>query len=254
MVRHSVSSMLEVALKACCAVARSRGRETAMTHFRELTDRYSLEKILRSTRTGTSAAGDRLALRQGRRGQADQRSVAARCWCSGRRSWKSCAALESLRQPSLPTVTDSGLTTEGSAFLVMELLDGPRRSTQLAGPPRAARQPALPGARRSGGPGPPRHRAPEPGAGQPLLSRSEQAAEPLRRPGTGQDPRPREAGFRVAGTAAAETAASAPSSGAGCRRGRGLARRPLPSPRPPARCWECTVGPGESPVVQLPLP
>jgi hypothetical protein len=106
-----------------------------MTQFRELTDRYALEKILRSTRGGTI-----LRAADTRSGQA----VAVKLITAASPPLlvrkapeleKLGAALESLREPSLPAVTDFGFTTDGSAFLVLELLEGKTLDT-LAGPPR----------------------------------------------------------------------------------------------------------------------
>lgn len=105
-----------------------------MTHFRELTDRYTLEKILRSTRAGTILRGI-----DNRTGQ----TVAVKLITvtsppllvqKAPEMEKLGAALGSLRTPGLPAVTDFGFTTEGSAFLVMELLEGKTLDT-LAGPP-----------------------------------------------------------------------------------------------------------------------
>jgi serine/threonine-protein kinase len=103
-------------------------------HFRELTDRYSLDKILRSTRTGTvlratdSRSGQAVAVKLMNvpsPAELVQRAPAFE---------KLSAALESLRHPNLPLILDSGFTTEGSAFLVMELLDG-RTLDTASGPP-----------------------------------------------------------------------------------------------------------------------
>lgn len=106
-----------------------------MTHFRELTDRYTLEKILRSSRAGTvlraidSRSGQALAVKT--------INVASPPLLVQKAPEleKLGAALESLREPSLPAVTDSGFTTEGSAFLVLELLEGKTLDT-LTGPPQ----------------------------------------------------------------------------------------------------------------------
>jgi serine/threonine-protein kinase len=106
-----------------------------MTQFRELTDRYTLEKILRSTRAGTV-----LRAIDNRTGQAVAVKLitvtsppllvqkAPELETLG-------AALTELREPGLPAVTDFGFTTDGSAFLVMDLLDGKTLDT-LAGPPQ----------------------------------------------------------------------------------------------------------------------
>lgn len=106
-----------------------------MTHFRELTDRYTLEKILRSSRAGTilraidSRSGQALAVKT------INVTSPPLLVQKAPELEKLGAALESLREPSLPVVTDSGFTTEGSAFLVMELLEGKTLDT-LAGPPQ----------------------------------------------------------------------------------------------------------------------
>src|SRR6185369_325907 len=149
-------------------------------HFRELTDRYSLDKILRSTRTGSvlratdSRSGQTVAVKLiNVPSPADLVQRAPQYE-------KLATALEALHHANLPQLIDSGFSTEGSAFLVMELLDG--RTLDLAsGPPAGA---ALPGDQRPGGPGPPRHRASQPVAGQ-------SAAGDRIATGEGQDPRPR---------------------------------------------------------------
>src|SRR6266545_2500568 len=106
-----------------------------MTHFRELTDRYTLQKILRSSRGGTV-----LRATDNRTGQ----EVAVKLITVASPQLlvqkapeleKLGAVLESLREPSLPAVTDAGLATDGSAFLVMELLDG-KTLDALSGPPQ----------------------------------------------------------------------------------------------------------------------
>lgn len=106
-----------------------------MTQFRELTDRYTLEKILRSTRGGTV-----LRAIDNRTGQA----VAVKLITvasppllvqKAPELEKLGTALESLREPGLPAVTDFGFTTDGSAFLVLEMLEG-KTLDALAGPPQ----------------------------------------------------------------------------------------------------------------------
>ena len=106
-----------------------------MTQFRELTDRYALEKILKSTRAATV-----LKARDGRTGQAvavklvTLASPAALVQKTPEME-KLGTALEGLREPSLPAVTDFGFSTDGAAFLVMELLEGKTLDT-LGAPPR----------------------------------------------------------------------------------------------------------------------
>jgi tetratricopeptide (TPR) repeat protein len=103
-------------------------------HFRELTDRYSLDRILRSTRTGSV-----LRATDSRSGQAVAVKLInvpspAELVQRAPQFEKLAAALEALRHANLPQLIDSGFSTEGSAFLVMELVEG--RTLDLAsGPP-----------------------------------------------------------------------------------------------------------------------
>src|SRR5947209_7490263 len=92
--------------------------------FRELTDRYQLQKILKSTRFGTV-----LRATDSRSGQ----TVAAKLitvgpspgLAAGAPDFEKLAALlAGLRHPNLPAVLDSGFTPDGSAFLVLEPLEG----------------------------------------------------------------------------------------------------------------------------------
>ncbi|HEX7182119.1 MAG TPA: hypothetical protein VF756_09775 [Thermoanaerobaculia bacterium] len=103
-------------------------------HFRELADRYSLEKILRSARSGTvlravdSRSGQSVAIKLIPAG-----SPAALAQLAPELD-KLAAVLAEIRHPNLPAVIDSGLTTDGSAFLVMELLEG-KTLDLVPGPP-----------------------------------------------------------------------------------------------------------------------
>lgn len=103
--------------------------------FRELTERYDLEKILRSGKVSTvMRAADRES------GQ----TVAVKMIQAvllvppdgfaeaARRFQTHAAALAELHHPCLPTTLDAGVTPDGSAFLVTELLDG-RGLDTLAG-------------------------------------------------------------------------------------------------------------------------
>jgi serine/threonine protein kinase len=92
--------------------------------FREITDRYQLEKILKSNRFGT-------VLRA--RDATSGRTVAVklitvtsppRLTAGVPELERLAATLTALRVPSLPAVLDSGFTSDGSAFLAMELLEG----------------------------------------------------------------------------------------------------------------------------------
>jgi serine/threonine protein kinase len=92
--------------------------------FRELTDRYQLEKILRSTRFGTvlraadSRSGRTVAVKQ-ITAPSPPRLVAG-----APEFEKLAAALAAAGHPALPAVLDWGFTTDGAAFLALELLDG----------------------------------------------------------------------------------------------------------------------------------
>lgn len=106
-----------------------------MTQFRELTDRYALEKILKSTRAVTV-----LKARDGRTGQTAAVKLVtlaspAVLVQKAPEMEKLGTALEGLREPSLPAVTDFGFSTDGAAFLVMELLEGKTLDT-LGAPPQ----------------------------------------------------------------------------------------------------------------------
>ncbi len=92
--------------------------------FRELTDRYQLEKILKSNRFGTviravdSKSGQPVVVKL-ITVPSPPRLVAAAPEFA-----KLAAALSRLAAPGLPAVFDDGFTTDGSAFLVMEPLEG----------------------------------------------------------------------------------------------------------------------------------
>ncbi|MFL6263741.1 MAG: serine/threonine protein kinase [Thermoanaerobaculia bacterium] len=92
--------------------------------FRELTDRYQLEKILKSTRFGTVLrASD---ARSGHTVAVKQITVTspARLVSEAPAFERLAAALVELGHPALPAVFDSGFTTDGAAFLGLDLLDG----------------------------------------------------------------------------------------------------------------------------------
>jgi serine/threonine protein kinase len=104
--------------------------------FRELTDRYQLEKILKSTRFGTvlraadSKSGRSVAVKL-ITGTSPPRLVAGAPEFA--KLGTTLAAMAG--HPSLPAVLDSGFTTDGSAFLVMELLEGKGLDTIAGSPP-----------------------------------------------------------------------------------------------------------------------
>ncbi|MEA2563770.1 MAG: eukaryotic-like serine/threonine-protein kinase [Acidobacteriota bacterium] len=105
--------------------------------FRELTERYDLAKILHSGRSATvmratdKRSGQAVAVKMIQASPVGFEEAAARFEAFA-------AALTALRHPSLPSVVDSGLTQDGGAFLVFELLEG-RQLDSLAGklPPDA---------------------------------------------------------------------------------------------------------------------
>ncbi|HET9227246.1 MAG TPA: hypothetical protein VFR31_11310 [Thermoanaerobaculia bacterium] len=91
--------------------------------FRELTERYDLARILHSGRTATvmqakdKRSAQAVAVKMIQASPEGFEEAAARFEAFA-------AALAVLRHPSLPQVLDSGLTRDGGAFVVMELLDG----------------------------------------------------------------------------------------------------------------------------------
>ena len=92
--------------------------------FRELTDRYQLEKILKSNRFGTVLRAT--DSKSGRTVVVKLITVPSppRLVAGAPEFEKLAATLAGLGAPSLPAVLDSGFTTDGSAFLVLELLEG----------------------------------------------------------------------------------------------------------------------------------
>ncbi len=106
--------------------------------FRELTDRYQLQKILKSTRSGTvlratdSQTGGTVAVKLITVGTTPGLGAAP----DFERLAAALSGLSGLGHPNLPAVLDSGFTTDGSAFLVMELLEG-KGLDALAGAPPA---------------------------------------------------------------------------------------------------------------------
>ncbi len=106
--------------------------------LRELTDRYQLEKILRSTRFGTVLkASD---TQSGRTVAVKQITVPspARLGAGAPEFEKLAAALAEIGHPALPAVLDWGFTTDGAAFLTLELLDGRTLDTFSGLPPAQA--------------------------------------------------------------------------------------------------------------------
>lgn len=102
--------------------------------LRELAERYQLQKILKSTRFGTVLQATDLS---------SGRTVAVKLVTLGSSTGlaaapeleKLAAALGELRHPNLPAALDFGFTTDGSAFLVLEMLEGKGFDTLAGGPP-----------------------------------------------------------------------------------------------------------------------
>lgn len=98
--------------------------------FRELAERYDLAKILHSGRAGTvfrandRRSGSPVVVKTISAGSIPLEEAAARFEAFA-------AALAVLKHPALPVVLDSGISSEGSAFLVLEPLEG--RRLDLAG-------------------------------------------------------------------------------------------------------------------------
>jgi serine/threonine protein kinase len=101
-----------------------------MSPLREITERYRLEKILKSTRAGSvlratdSLGGGTVVVKL--------LALGADPAAQGERFERFAAALAALEHRSLPVVRDFGLTTDGAAFLAMEHADG-RSVATLAG-------------------------------------------------------------------------------------------------------------------------
>lgn len=98
--------------------------------FRELAERYDLARILHSGRAGTvfratdRRSGGPVVVKMISAGPAPLEEAAARFEAFA-------AALAVLKHPTLPAVLDSGISSDGSAFLVLEPLEG--RRLDLAG-------------------------------------------------------------------------------------------------------------------------
>jgi serine/threonine-protein kinase len=103
--------------------------------FRELTDRYQLEKILKSNRFGTVLRAT--DSKSGRVVVVKQITVPSpeRLVATAPEFEKLAAAVAGLGHPAFPTVLDSGFTTDGAAFLSLELLEGKGLDTFTGVPP-----------------------------------------------------------------------------------------------------------------------
>lgn len=103
--------------------------------FRELTDRYQLQKILKSTRFGTVLeatdipSGRTLTIKLVTIGPSPGLDAAAPQF------EKLATTLAGLGHPNLPAIVDFGFTTDGSAFLAMERLEGKGLDALAGAPP-----------------------------------------------------------------------------------------------------------------------
>ncbi|HEV7519273.1 MAG TPA: hypothetical protein VGR07_23535, partial [Thermoanaerobaculia bacterium] len=107
-----------------------------MTEPREITERYRLEKILKSSRSGNvlratdSTTGRQVVIKLITMGPPV--AATAEVGPGVTRLERLAAALGDRPDPCFPAVLDAGLTTDGSAFLVLEHLEG-RGFESLAG-------------------------------------------------------------------------------------------------------------------------
>ncbi|HYO16814.1 MAG TPA: protein kinase [Thermoanaerobaculia bacterium] len=95
-----------------------------MVQFRELTERYRLEKILKSTRGGTVLRATDLQSESPVAVKLIPLASPAVLETGASRFERLAATVAALRHPNLPTILDSGFSPDGNAFLVMELLEG----------------------------------------------------------------------------------------------------------------------------------
>ena len=95
-----------------------------MVQFRELTERYRLEKILKSTRGGTVLRATDLQSGGPVVVKLIPLASPAVLEAGAPRFERLAATVAALRHPNLPTILDSGFSQDGNAFLVMELLEG----------------------------------------------------------------------------------------------------------------------------------
>src|SRR4051812_10813542 len=114
---------------------RPADRPEVAMQFRELTDRYQLLKIVKSTRFGTvlratdSHSGQTVVAKLITVGPSPGLAAGAP------ELEKLAGVLGNLRHPNLPMVLDSGFTPDGSAFFVLELLEGKSLDTVAGLPP-----------------------------------------------------------------------------------------------------------------------
>jgi serine/threonine protein kinase len=112
--------------------------------FRELTDRYQLQKILKSTRFGTilqatdTRSGQTVAIKLITVPPQPGVEAGAALMAGAPAFQKLAVTLAGIQHPNLPVVLDFGFTTDGSAFLVQEMLEGKTLDTLAGSPPTRA--------------------------------------------------------------------------------------------------------------------
>ena len=103
-----------------------------MLEFREVTERFRLEKILKSTRAGSVLRASDLATAE----PAVVKLLSIASAADAEAFLAYAATLAGLSHPSLPAIRDFGVTPDGSAFLVLELLEGRSFESAAGGPAR----------------------------------------------------------------------------------------------------------------------
>ena len=112
-----------------------------MSHTRELTERYRLEKILKSSRSGTvlkatdTADGRPVVIKLIPLGTPGTLSTPADGEARQARFLRLVTALRQQVHPSLPRALDAGFTPDGEAFLVLERLEGRSLAEWSGAPP-----------------------------------------------------------------------------------------------------------------------
>jgi Protein kinase domain len=103
-----------------------------MLEFREVTERFRLEKILKSSRSGSVLRASDLATAE----PAVVKLLSIASAEDAEAFLAFAGTLAGLSHASLPAVKDFGVTPDGSAFLVLELLEGRSFETAAGGPSR----------------------------------------------------------------------------------------------------------------------
>ncbi|HKV08194.1 MAG TPA: hypothetical protein VJ725_08660, partial [Thermoanaerobaculia bacterium] len=106
-----------------------------MVQFRELTERYKLEKILKSGRGGTVLRAVELSSGRALVIKLIPLLPSTPLEASAAELERLAGVLTAHRHPALPAVVDAGITSDGSAFLAMELLEGRGLDALTGAPP-----------------------------------------------------------------------------------------------------------------------